>query len=138
MNEDEIQQSLLEIKKLSETAVQEFNKLCDFNFGYDAESVIWTEGFIERQRKEKKYAGAVPEGLVNVIGSYLGECIIKVTNGVWKWDEKQKDWSILFQSGCSAFPFVKVWKQFKNGTEGGESIASFFNIALNYVAKGKM
>ena len=37
-----------------------------------------------------------------------------------------------------AFPFAKVRKQFDNGHEGGESILSFYDVAVDYVSKGKL
>ena len=45
---------------------------------------------------------------------------------------------VMFPPGDMAFPFAKIAKQFLDGLEAGESILSFYNIALNYVAAGKL
>jgi hypothetical protein len=65
-------QRLEMIRANAEFAVQELGKVCDTPFGYDSTSVAWTEGFIQRQRGKLDPEG----GIVNVLGSYLGEAII--------------------------------------------------------------
>ena len=42
------------------------------------------------------------------------------------------------RTGTQALPFNKVWKQFKNGLEGGGSILGFYDVAVNVVAPGKL
>lgn len=115
-------------------AIKEFGQLVDFPFGLSRESVAWVEGFIERQRAS---GNAEPGGgLHSVIGSFLGEAIIAATGG--HWNEDDNGIGVLFPNGDKCFPFAKVGKQFENGLEGGDSILSFYNVAVEYVAKGKM
>ena len=115
-------------------AVEEFGSVSGMDFGYDAASVAWTEGFIERQRGKLDPEG----GIVSVLGSYLGEAIIAAVPGARWEDATDGAPGILFATGDMAFPFAKVAKQFADGLEAGESIVSFYNIAINYVAAGKL
>ncbi len=91
---------------------------------YDAASVEWVDGFIERQRA--RFPGAEADGLVNVIGAFLGECIIRNFGGRWR--ESEGSWGVFFEGDTAAFPFAKVRKQFDHGREGGDSIRSFYEV----------
>jgi hypothetical protein len=138
MNDLELQESLTRIRELAEFVVERFGPLSDITFGYNRESVAWLEGFIERERSRRDPREGVPQGLVNTFGSFLGECIVQATGGAWAWSEAQGDWSVEFPNGSGAFPFNKVWKQFENGLEGGDSILGFYDVVVNYVAQGKL
>ncbi|MCU0955404.1 MAG: hypothetical protein MUC37_12550 [Hyphomicrobium sp.] len=104
-------------------------------FGYGPEAVAWVDGYIERQRQRMTDAGAV-SSLVSVLGSYLGEAIIAAAGG--RWDVHDRDEiGIRFDGGDWCFPFSKVAKQFAAGvSEGGESILSFYNVTIGFIASG--
>lgn len=97
-------------------------ELSGFAFGYDAQSVAWLDGYVERQRARADINQELIEGLVNVFGSYLGECIIKCYGGYW--ENAEALWRVSFDSKNAVYPFSKVQKQFQNGPE--DSINSFF------------
>ncbi len=102
-----------------------------FDFGYDVKSVAWLDGYIERQRARDDITQELVDGLVNVFGSYLGECVIKCYGGHWKNEDGQ--WQVSFDDSNAVFPFAKVRKQFQYGPE--DSIKSFFEvIPLVFVA----
>jgi hypothetical protein len=127
-------QRLEMIRANAQFAVEELGLVSGMDFGYDAASVAWTEGFIERQRGKLDPDG----GIVSVLGSYLGEAIIAaVPSARWE-DGADGTPGVLFPSGDMAFPFTKVAKQFAEGWDAGESIVSFYNIAVKYVAAGKL
>src|SRR5579871_2075820 len=86
---------------------------------YDAESVEWLDEYIERLRAQN-YPDDDIDKLINVFGSYLGECIRHEYGG--EWADEQGNWVIRFDAQNAAFPFSKVLKQFKSGSDGGESI----------------
>jgi hypothetical protein len=96
------------------------------NFGYDQQSVMQVEGYIERQRSTPDVAPDNRAKLIQVLGSYLGECIIRTYGGVWRQQDDQ--WGIFFDDSNAGFPFNKVKKQFQNGLAGGDSIVSFFEL----------
>jgi hypothetical protein len=116
-------------------AMREFGEASGTEFALDRESVAWVEGFIERMRLRYGEDGA-PSGIVSVIGSYLGEAIIAKTGGKWQSDDKGI--GVAFASGDTAYPFAKVSKQFDQGLAAGESILSFYDICVNFVATGKL
>mgnify|MGYP001317816333 CR=1 FL=1 len=127
-------ETLSQIAHNVEFAIRELGALVDFPFGLNKESVAWVEGFVERQRES---GNAEPGGgLHSVIGSYLGEAIIAATGGCW--DESEHGIGVLFSNGSKCFPFAKVGKQFENGAEGGDSMLSFYNVAVDQVATGKL
>lgn len=110
------------IKDNAELVVKQMREVSDIDFGYNAESVAWLEGYIERQRNREDIKQETIERLVSVFGSYLGECIIRCYGGKWENDDGQ--WRVRLDDKGAAYPFNKVEKQFENGAE--DSIRSFF------------
>lgn len=117
-----------EIRANAHWALDRFSSLSNLHkqFGYNRESVKWVEGFIEQQRSNADITPDAIANLTQVIGSYLGECIIYTYGGNWK--EQDEEWGIFFDDSNAAFPFNKVRKQFQNGLSGGDSILSFFEL----------
>ncbi|HEX8369504.1 MAG TPA: hypothetical protein VF604_13240 [Pyrinomonadaceae bacterium] len=91
------------------------------NLAYDEESVVWLDGYIERNRSNWGEQGG--EKLVNILGSFLGECIRLNYGGAWQMTENGL--AVAFSDGNAAFPFNKIRKQIHNGSE--DSIASFYS-----------
>ncbi len=100
------------------------------DFGLNEKSVAWVEGFIERQR------GADPGALVSVLGSFLGEAIIARTGGAWA--DSDQGPGVRFANDAMCFPFAKVAKQFADGVDEGESVLSFYRVAVEQIATGKL
>ena len=111
-----------QFKHLAETLISTMSKQAGVELAYDAASVAWVDGFVERQRE--RFAGEEAGGLVNVIGAFVGECIIANFGGRWR--ESDGTWGVFFDEGTAAFPFAKVRKQFDNGRAGGDSVRSFY------------
>ena len=138
MSQAEAADELTKIRELADVVVERFGPLCEGAFGFDRDSVAWVERFVERHRAGLAPGDEIPEGLVNCLGAFLGECIVRATGAQWTRGEQDGSWSVQFPNGSGAFPFAKVWKQFENGLEGGDSILSFYDIAVEYVAAGKL
>jgi len=114
---------LAHIKANAELASQQFLEISDVEFGYNAPSVWWLDGYIERQRERpESNDNEFVEGLVSVLGSWLGECIIACYGG--EWAEIDGGWGVRFDESNAAFPFSKVRKHFRNGSS--DSVWSFF------------
>ena len=107
-------------------------------FGLNRDSLVWVEGYLERLRVQPELVGAAVSNLVGVFGSFLGECVIAAAGGAWSWSESQQAWGVSFPNETQAFPFGKVHKLFANGLAGGDSIVSFHDIAVEYLATGKL
>ena len=110
------------IKHNAQLVIKQMGQLSGLDFGYNSESVAWLDGYIERIRNEVDQSNV--EGLVNVIGSYLGECIIRCYGGYW--EEHEGQWQVSFNETNAAYPFAKVRKQFENGP--ADSIKGFFEV----------
>lgn len=117
--------------------IEKLGPLSDLDFGLNEESVAWVDGYIERQRARPDFDLAEAGTLVAVLGSFLGECVAANAGGSWHQTE-DGTWCVLLPGGNQAFPFAKVRKQFQDGNEAGESIASFYRVAVDFVAKGKL
>ena len=111
------------IKANAEFVIKQLGPLSGFKFGLNAESVAWVDSFIEQQRIRLELDADAINGIINVLGSFLGECIIQCFGGAW--DNLIGEWFIKFDKDKAAFPFSKVRKQFANGKE--DSISSFFD-----------
>lgn len=112
------------IRANAELVIKQLGPLSDLEFGYNAESVAWVDGFIEQQRSRSGVDKNVIDGLVNVLGSFLGECIIRCFGGNWK--NADGEWSVCFDDKNAVYPFTKVRKHFANGQE--DSVRSFFEL----------
>ena len=109
------------LKANADLVVQQMSPTCGFPFGYDAASVKWLDGFIERQRA-RGLNDQKAKGLMNTLGSYLGEAVIHCYGG--KWAQVDGSWCIRFDEKNAVFPFAKVSKQLANGE--ADSISRFF------------
>jgi hypothetical protein len=125
------------IERNTALAVERFGSLVDFEFGLDRRSVEWLEGYIERMRVRPEFASGTREGLIAVIGSFLGSCVVAGSTGDWH-DDPRHGLGVRFPDGAMCFPFAKVRKQFDDGLEEGESVLSFYRFAVDHVAAGKL
>ncbi len=107
----------------AEMVIENLSQHAGFELGFNEESVEWIDGFIERQRARE---GFEPGGLLNTLGSFLGECMCQELGGKWK-HQPNGQLAVEFSDGNAAFPFNKVQKHFDNGEE--ESILSFYQSA---------
>ena len=94
------------------------------NLKYDADSVKFIEGFIERNKGN--FEKEESKGLINSLGSFLGQCIIENYGGQWQVDNDTGSVAVAFDDKNKAYPFAKVSKQFENGLE--DSGSSFYTI----------
>jgi len=112
------------IKQNAELVIKQINQVSGIDFGYNAESVAWLDDFIERQRARPDATPEMVQGLINVFGSYLGECVISCYGGYW--ENKEGQWRVSFKNNNAVYPFSKVQKQFENGAR--DSIKIFFEL----------
>jgi hypothetical protein len=133
-----MEEELGAIRANVQLAIERLGPLSGLDFGLNRESIVWIEGFIERQRARPDFDPEHVDGLVGVLGSFLGECLVVATGGSWQRSDDHGTWCVAFPSGSKAFPFAKVHKAFAGGLADGESIASFYDIAVNYVATGRL
>ena len=131
----DIRQNVVQIRKLSRVVIEQLAPHSDLPaFGLNAESVRWVDGFIERQRQRPGFSATDVNGLVQTLGSFLGEALVACTDGQWAWDAEQQAIGIAFPSGNFVYPFNKVRKQLTNGRAAGDSIAGLFDTVQAMVA----
>lgn len=107
-----------ELEDLAETVKSQLN------LNYDLHSVKFIEEFIERQRNN--FDSEQRKGLINSIGSFVGQCIIINYGGHWQVDQDTQTMCITLDDKNKIFPFAKTAKQFENGLE--DSVYSFYTI----------
>jgi hypothetical protein len=125
-----------EFKRHARFLIDTFSRELGVTLRYDEQSVEYLDGYIARNRAgiRKKTEGQY-SGVVNTIGSFLGECIIANYGGQWKQSETGV-WGVYFDDKNAVFPFVKVEKAL--GPEGEfDSIASFYSLS-KLVRDGKL
>ncbi len=110
------------IQANAEFVIRTMRESLGVELGYDAKSVQWVDGYIERQRNTGN--PALVEQLVSVLGSFVGECIRHEFGG--EWTLVDGSWGIMFRPNNIAYPINKVAKQFKDGVENGESVYGFY------------
>ncbi|MBS1639787.1 MAG: hypothetical protein JST94_02105 [Bacteroidetes bacterium] len=94
----------------------------ELSLKYDTDSVKFIEGFIERNKNS--FDKEQSQGLINSLGSFLGQCIIENYGGQWQTDNETGWIAVVFDNNNKAYPFAKVSKQFDNGLE--DSVYSFY------------
>lgn len=124
------------IKKNADLVIKQFAPLSGINFGLNRDSVEWVEGFIERQRAREDFDLNKSERLIDVLGSFLGECIIANAGGEWRASEAG-GLGVAFPDGNCSYPFNKMGKMFRYGLAGGDSILSFYDTTVNFIATGR-
>lgn len=116
---------LAAIRANAQMVIEQIGPQCSVApFGFDAASVKWIDGFIERQRVRSDVDADFMSRLTTVIGSYLGEALIRTYGG--KWAVSSDGWCVEFSEGNACFPFTKVAKQFANGAT--DSVYGFFTL----------
>ncbi len=134
MTEDDPRLAL--IRGNAALVVEELGPIAGIDFGFGAESVAWVDGYIDRQRRRLADAETTAK-LVSVLGSYLGEAIIKAAGGAWDVHERDEI-GVRFDNGDWCFPFSKVAKQFAGAdAKGGESVLAFYNFSVDLIANGR-
>ena len=108
------------IRKNAELVVKVFAENDGVELDFDESSVEWLDGYIERNREN--FDEETVRGLVNVLGSFLGECICRNYGGNWSQDENGL--TVKFDELNGVYPFNKIEKHFINGAE--DSILSFY------------
>jgi hypothetical protein len=94
------------------------------NIGYNEAGVRWLDGYIQRQHE-----GGDPSnhaGLINPLGSYLGECVIQSFGG--EWAEVEGAWSVRFDDRNAVYPFAKVAKQ-RNYPQAADDLGAVPRVA---------
>jgi hypothetical protein len=122
-----------QVKQIRQSA-ERLRNICrekmQIELDYDEESVRWLDGYIERER----LIPGETEGLINIIGIFFGECLIRNFGGQWIIYD-----AMIGVSSCygTSFPYTITAKQFANGAEGGESILGFYRVAQSFHALEK-
>jgi len=111
------------IKAAAAEVIQKLRLVSKIDFGYNKESVLWLEGYIERLRKNGSFEKS-KENFVGLFGSFLGECIIQCYGG--KWEKREGAYVVAFDDQNWLLPFERVRKQWDNGLE--DSIGSLFEM----------
>jgi hypothetical protein len=95
----------------------------DAGLTYDGESIEWIDRYIDRNRD--KWDDATKANLASVLGSFLGECMIRTLNA--SWEEDDFGFAIVFSDGNRAYPLNKAGKHIADGPD--DSIFSFYSTA---------
>jgi len=99
---------------------------------FDRAAVEWLDGYVTRQHEQGDPKNI--DGLISTLGSFFGECIVRTYGAQWATDEY--GWSVRFDEKNAAYPFAKIEKHLRNGSE--DSVLSMFDnipILFNQIAR---
>ena len=86
------------IQANAELVIQQLRPMSFDGFGYNAESVEWLEGYIERLRESGTFESEESrDRLASVFGSFLGECIVRCYGA--SWTQQDGSWCVTFSQG---------------------------------------
>jgi hypothetical protein len=112
-----------EFTDLANTLIATVSQTLGVQLAFDAESVKWLDGYIERIRPGLDDSQI--QGLSNTIGAFIGECIIANYGGSWRQSD-DRNWGVFFDDNNVVFPFAKAFKQLANGE--GDSIFGMYDV----------
>jgi hypothetical protein len=101
--------------------IKTFKNQQDVVIKYDTSSLKFLEDYIQSIKGQIDIDQM--QRVLGVIDSFYGEAFIKNYGG--KWDIKNNSWIIRFDEKNCVFPFNKVFKFYKNGSD--DSFASMFS-----------
>lgn len=120
------------IEANAELAVQSARERLGVSLSFDRAGAEWLDGHLNRLRG--RLSPEAQAGIVNVMGSFLGECIVRAHGG--EWIEKAGEWLVQVKRAytVSVNVFGKVEKQLAQVE--GESVLSLFDFALEVAENG--
>lgn len=95
----------------------------NLELAHDRDAVVWLDDYIEAQHQQGDHA--LHDQLADVLGSFLGQCIVRTHGG--HWHETDGQWAIVFSPDNAAYPMEKVRKHLAHGRAEGEAVLSFFD-----------
>src|SRR5581483_4504549 len=100
---------------------------------FDRHGVEWVDGHLNRIREH--LSDSARAGVVNVMGSFVGECIVRSQRGEWI-EKPGEGWQVRLrrQNEVTVNVFSKIEKQLAAGE--GDSILSLFDWAPLIAEKG--
>lgn len=104
----------------ADLVVRTFRERMGVKLTFDQAGVEWIDGYINRVRGN--FTADRRSGLVDALGAFVGECIIRTFGGTWT--EVDGRWGVRVSDRLWACPDAKIEKQFAN--DSGDSVASFF------------
>ncbi|MDR2112099.1 MAG: hypothetical protein LBQ62_03195, partial [Candidatus Accumulibacter sp.] len=113
-----------QLRRAAEQLREILREQLHIELNYDLESVRWLDKYIERTRLRTDISNW--KGSINLIGSFLGECVIRNFGGQWAMHDEMV--CVSLDEGNVVFPYNIVTKQFENGADAGDSISSFYEI----------
>ncbi len=116
------------LDKIQENVVNfhdSMKKRLGVEIAFDAKSVEWVDGYINRIRTD--FPAEHVEGVIAVIGAYLGECLNRAYHGNWQYVNGELG-VVLDVGGTPIYGLVfeQVQKQFR--AEADESIFTFYSV----------
>jgi hypothetical protein len=100
---------------------------------FDRHGAEWLDGHLDRLRGH--LSAEAQAGVVNVMGSFLGECVVRAHGGEW-FENEHGEWLVRVRREYSIAVnvFGKVEKQLNSAD--GESVLSLFDYALEVARTG--
>lgn len=115
-------EKLESIKINSKKTIEMFLQSHNIELKYDKESVQFIDNFIENSGR--KFSEDQQFQLVNILGSFFGDCIRENYGG--KWELVDGYMGVRLESDDVMFPFRKMQKQLDGGE--GDTIFGFYEM----------
>ena len=96
------------IKYNAKLVIKQMKDQFGVTLSYDEKSVAWLDDYIAGIRAA--LSRDITNSLIDVLGSFFGECIRHSFGGVWK--QTEGGWAISFDDNNAVFPFAKISKHF--------------------------
>ncbi len=120
------------IKYNTQLVIKQMKDRFGVTLSNDEKSVAWLDDYIAGIRAA--LSRDITNSLIDVLGSFFGECIRHSYGGVWR--QTERGWAISFDDNNAVFPFAKISKHFD---QEGESILSLYTsipLVFKEVLKG--
>lgn len=122
-------ENIAKLRAAAAGVIEKLGPASGIEFGYTRQSLQFIDRFIDGKRSAVTTAADLPKGLVNALGAYVGECLIQLAGGAWRYAPDVKTYGIVLNgpNADMVYPIDKVRQLFLRAPAPTETLVSLLD-----------